>query len=85
LLATYWEGLELNGFLLSMKEVKVIAASMYSRHGTIRDIDAAAALMARRPEIAQSLITHRLPLDAAVEAFAIAGNRSEAIKVVLEP
>ncbi len=85
LLATYWEGLELNGFLLSMKEVRVIASSMYSRHGSIRDIDSAAALMARRNEIASTLITHRLPLDAAAEAFAIAGDRRQAIKVVLEP
>lgn len=85
LVATYWEGLELNGFLLSMKEIKIIAASMYSRHGSIRDIDGAAALMARRSAIAKTLITHRFPLDAAIEGFAVAGDRSKAIKVVLEP
>lgn len=85
LLATYWGGLELNGFLLGMKEVKIIAASMYSQHGSVRDIDGAAALMAKQPLIAQTLITHRFPLDAAAEAFAVAANRSQAIKVALEP
>jgi threonine dehydrogenase-like Zn-dependent dehydrogenase len=42
--------------------------------------------MARRPDLADVLITHRLPLDAAPVAFEIARKRSEgAIKVVLEP
>jgi len=52
----------------------------------VRDVDVAAQLMAQRPELPSILITHRLPLDAAAEAFAIAANRkSGAIKVVLEP
>ena len=38
------------------------------------------------PEIAATLITHRFPLEAGVEAFETAARRSEgAIKVVLEP
>jgi threonine dehydrogenase-like Zn-dependent dehydrogenase len=46
----------------------------------------AAQLMAQRPELADILISHRLPLDAATEAFTIAANRKAgAIKVVLEP
>ena len=86
LVATYWEGLELPGFDLAMKEVRVLPASMYGRVGPVRDIDAAAALLAARPEIAEVLITHRFPLDAAAEAFATARDRaSGAIKVVLEP
>lgn len=37
-------------------------------------------------EVAGIMITHRLPLDAAAEAFAIAANRKAgAIKVVLQP
>jgi threonine dehydrogenase-like Zn-dependent dehydrogenase len=52
----------------------------------VRDIEVATALLATRPEIAATLITHRFPLEAAPEAFRIAGNRaSGAIKVVLEP
>ena len=45
-----------------------------------------ATILARQPEIARALITHRMPLDAAPEAFEIAARRSSgAIKVVLEP
>ena len=46
----------------------------------------AAQLMAQRPELADILISHRLPLGAAAEAFTIAGDRKAgAIKVVLDP
>jgi threonine dehydrogenase-like Zn-dependent dehydrogenase len=86
LLATYWQGLTLPAFALSMKEVRVIPSNMYARTGAGRDVDAAAALLAQRPEIAATVITHRLPLEAAAEAFAIAADRrAGAIKVVLEP
>jgi threonine dehydrogenase-like Zn-dependent dehydrogenase len=86
LVASYWEGLELPGLLLCMKEVRVVPASMYGRRGVARDIDVAAATLAARPEISETLITHRFPLDAAVEAFRTAADRkSGAIKVVLEP
>jgi len=86
LVATYWEGLSLPGFALCLKEVRVVPASLYGRSGTARDVDAAAALLARAPEVAATLISHRLPLDAAAEAFAVARDRAAgAIKVVLEP
>ena len=86
LLATYWEGFELPGFLLCMKEVRIVPASMYGSSGGTRDIDRAAALMGGNPEIANTLITHRFPLDAAQEAFETAADRGAgAIKVVLEP
>lgn len=86
LLATYWEGLELPGMLLSMKEVRMVPSLMYGRAGATRDFDVAAALLAGRPEIPETLVTHRFPLDAAVEAFRTAGDRKAgAIKVVLEP
>jgi threonine dehydrogenase-like Zn-dependent dehydrogenase len=86
LVATYWGGLELPGFPLCLKEVDVIPASLYAREGASRDVDVAAAILARQPEVAAALITHRFPLDAAPEAFATAADRkSGAIKVVLEP
>ncbi len=52
----------------------------------IVQIDVAASLLASHPHIADCIISHRLPLDAAAEAFAIAANRrAGAIKVVLQP
>lgn len=86
LLATYWEGVQLPAFEVSMKALRIYASFMYDRHGLIRDVDIAAQLLAQRPELPGIMITHRLPLDAAAEAFAIAGDRAAgAIKVVLEP
>ncbi len=86
LLATYWDGLELPGFLLCMKEVRVVPSMMYGRRSIGRDIDIAASVLAANPTIASTLITHRFPLDGAAEAFETAAARSSgAIKVVLEP
>ncbi len=87
LLASYWDGFSPPGMALSTKEIRILPSFMYRRYPDGgRDVDAAAALLATRPEIARILITHRLPLDAAAEAFAIARDRqSGAIKVVLSP
>lgn len=86
LLATYWEGVQLPAFEVSMKNLTIVASSMYSASELSRDVDIAAQLLGDYPIIADALITHRLPLDAAVEAFALAADRKAgAIKVVLEP
>ena len=86
LLASYWDGLALPGIPLCLNEIDVHPSSLYGRVGDSRDFDVAARILAENPEIARSLITHRLPLDAAAEAFRIAGDRSAgAIKVVLQP
>jgi len=87
LLASYWDGtVEMPGLEVCMKELTLVPASMYHRVGPSRDIDVAAALLAARPEVPEVLITHRFPLDAATEAFAVAADRAAgAIKVVLEP
>lgn len=86
LLAAYWEGLELPFADVAMKELTVLPSSMYSRSGAVRDMEAAASVLAAVPELPDAVITHRFPLDAATEAFAIANNRAAgAIKVVLEP
>jgi L-iditol 2-dehydrogenase len=87
LLGTYWDGdVAMPGQSLCMKEVALVPASMYGRVGPSRDVDVAAALLATRPELGATLITHRFPLDAAAEAFATARDRAAgAIKVVLEP
>lgn len=86
LLATYWEGVTLPAFEVCLKNLKIFASSLYGRQGLVRDVELAAQLMSQRPELADILISHRLPLDAASEAFAIAADRQAgAIKVVLEP
>jgi len=86
LLGTYWDTVSLPGLQIGMTEVDLIPASMYSRSGSVRDVDVAAQLLADRPELARLIITHRFPLDGVVEAFAAARDRSSgAIKVVLEP
>ena len=86
LLATYWGGMQIPGFDLCMKEIDVIPAAQYNRLGPSRDVDVAATILATTPIVARSLITHRFPLDAAAEAFAVAADRrAGAIKVVLEP
>jgi threonine dehydrogenase-like Zn-dependent dehydrogenase len=86
LLATYWGGLELPAIELAMKEIRVAPSSLYAVAQDRRDIDLAAELLAMRPELPGLLISHRYPLDAAVEAFRIANDRKAgAIKVVLEP
>jgi threonine dehydrogenase-like Zn-dependent dehydrogenase len=86
LVATYWAGLELPGFALCIEGGRRDPGEPVRREGASRDVDVAAAILARQPEGADVLITHRFPLDAAREAFAVAADRaSGAIKVVLEP
>jgi threonine dehydrogenase-like Zn-dependent dehydrogenase len=86
LLATYWQGLELPSIAVTLREVTIVPASLYSRGPAGRDVDAAAALLAANPEIPRALVSHRFPLDAAPEAFATAADRAAgSIKVVLEP
>jgi len=87
LVASYWDGvLALPGFPLCLKEIDVIPASLYGRSGAARDIDVAACVLATEAELADAIVTHRFPLEAAPEAFAAAADRaSGAIKVVLEP
>ncbi|MGE3496621.1 MAG: zinc-binding dehydrogenase [Candidatus Binatia bacterium] len=82
----HWQGLALPGLEMLEKELRLQPSLTYGRHAAGRDIDGAAALLSAHPEIAAALITHRLPLTAAADAFRIAADhRGGAIKVVLEP
>jgi len=87
LLGTYWDrGVVMPGMEICTKEIELVPACMYSRSGPSRDFDVAVAILAGRPAIGATLITHRFPLDAAAEAFSVAADRAAgAIKVVLEP
>ena len=87
LLGSSWDGtVEMPGMAIGMKELTLVPAVMYGRSGPSRDVDVAATILAQRPELSDIIVTHRFPLDAAAEAFAVAADRSAgAIKVVLEP
>jgi threonine dehydrogenase-like Zn-dependent dehydrogenase len=86
LLATYWHGLTLPATEFMMKELRLVASMSQARSGLVRDVEVAASAMATDPRIARTLITHRLPIEAAQEAFAIAADRaSGAIKVSINP
>ena len=82
----YWGPVALPGLDMCFKQVSLCPTTLYGRSAAGRDVDLAARLMAETPELADTIITHRYPLDAAREAFEMAANRSAgAIKVVLEP
>ena len=86
IVGSYWSPVVLPGFEACMREVTLVPAFMYGRGGAQRDIEAAVALLAANPELPAALITHRFPLDAAVQAFDTAADRvAGALKVVLEP
>jgi threonine dehydrogenase-like Zn-dependent dehydrogenase len=83
---TYWDAPIMPALDMGTREVALVPSSMYGRSGPSRDFDAAAALLAARPDVPGLIITHRFPLDAAAEAFAAARDRAGgAIKVVIEP
>jgi threonine dehydrogenase-like Zn-dependent dehydrogenase len=67
------------------RELTMIWGTYYGHHAAGRDADTAAALLARQPEIARAIITHRFPLDAAHEAFDLVRSDTPSLKVVLEP
>jgi len=85
LLGTYWDGLDFPHYAVAQKDLTVFATMMYARSGAGRDCDQAAALLGGNPAIANSLISHRFPLEEAPKAFEVARDRKAgAIKVVLE-
>jgi threonine dehydrogenase-like Zn-dependent dehydrogenase len=86
-LSTHWTPVHIPGMPALMKELTFKWGYTYGAHpGGGRDVETAAALLGRRPEIASTLITHRFALDDAAEAFRVAADRAAgAIKVVIEP
>jgi 2-desacetyl-2-hydroxyethyl bacteriochlorophyllide A dehydrogenase len=85
-LGVHFGPVHLDWMPLFNKEARVIPSLGYCAHDGLKEMDEAAAMLAADPEIAQTLITHRYPLDDAEEAFRVAADRrSGAIRVVLEP
>lgn len=67
------------------KEQEMIASFTYKCRRPGRTFEEAVSALANNPAIADALVSHRYPLDAAGEAFATAGNRaSGVIKVVFD-
>ncbi len=86
-LGVHLSDLPVPGITALMKELSVRSSIMYNRDGNgRRDVDDAATMLAADPAIAATMITHRVPLERAADAFRIAADRAAgAIKVVVEP
>lgn len=68
------------------REAHLVPSLGYCAHESGREMEDAAAMLADQPEVADTVITHRFPLEDAPAAFAVAADKtSGAIRVVLEP
>jgi threonine dehydrogenase-like Zn-dependent dehydrogenase len=77
---------EIDWMPLFHREASIVPSLGYCRHEGGLEMEDAAAMLADDPEIARTLITHRFPIEDAVEAFRVAGDRAAgAIRVVIEP
>ena len=76
-----WSPVGLSNTLM-LKEISVIPSMFYSHDHEHHDFEAAVDVLSRNPQIAETLVTHRFPLEKAAEAFDTAIDRaSGAIKV----
>ena len=67
------------------REIELIAAATYRAGHSDGEFNEAGKLLASKPHIADALISHRFPLEAAADAFATANDRAAgAIKVVFD-
>jgi threonine dehydrogenase-like Zn-dependent dehydrogenase len=84
-LASFWEPVTI-GMALLMKEVALVPSFTYGHHHGASEFEEAVRVLDAAPGIAETVITHRFPLDDAAEAFRVAADRtSAAIKVVVVP
>ena len=84
LVGMFWEPTKLEQQFWA-KEAELIPAAGYYCKSPSRSFDEARTMLHQHPDIAQTLITHRYPLDGVAEAFETAGNRAAgAIKVVFD-
>jgi len=77
---------DVNWSPLFHREARLLPSLGYCAHDGRREMEDAVAMLAADPEIARTVITHRFPIEDAVEAFRVAGDRSaRPIRVVIEP
>lgn len=68
------------------REARIVPSLGYCAHADGREMADAAAMLAQEPDITQTLITHRFPIEDAAEAFRTATDKaSRALRVVVEP
>jgi 2-desacetyl-2-hydroxyethyl bacteriochlorophyllide A dehydrogenase len=85
-LGVHFGPVQIDWMPLFHREARLIPSLGYCAHDGGREIEEAAAMLADDPDIAQTLITHRFPIEDAVEAFRVAGDKAGgAIRVVIEP
>ena len=85
-LGVHFGPVQLDWMPLFHKEARVIPSLGYCAHDGGREMEDVAAMLADDPEIVRTLITHRFPIEDAVEAFRVASDRaSGAVRVVIEP
>jgi threonine dehydrogenase-like Zn-dependent dehydrogenase len=69
-----------------MREVALRPSLGYCGHQGRREFAEAAEMLASRPELARTLITHRFPIEDAPEAFRVAQDKSKGVfRVIVEP
>lgn len=69
-----------------IKEVGMRPSLGYCAHQGRREFAEAADMLAGRPELVDTLITHRFPIEDAAEAFRVAQDKSKGVfRVVVEP
>ncbi len=85
-LGVHFGPVQLDWMPLFHREARVIPSLGYCAHEGGREMEDAAAMLAERPDIARTVITHRFPIAEAAEAFRVASDKSSgAIRVVIEP
>jgi 2-desacetyl-2-hydroxyethyl bacteriochlorophyllide A dehydrogenase len=85
-LGVHFGPVQLNWMPLFQHEARLIPSLGYCAHDGVREMEEAAAMLAAQPEIVETVITHRFPIEDATTAFAVAADRaSGAIRVVIEP
>ncbi len=85
-LGVHFGPVQINWMPLFHREARLIPSLGYCAHEGGREMEDAAQMLAEDPEIARTLITHRFPIEDAVEAFRVASDKTEgAIRVVIEP